>query len=262
MLAITALLGSKKPIIVADRSDPSKTPEKSILRVFRNFLYRFSSKVVVQTTQNYRYFSSRVRNKTIVIPNPVDMKGMVGAALKTEKRKRIVSVGRLIPPKNQTLLIEAFNIISKEYPEYSLTIYGEGESRRELESFTHEFGISDRVEFPGSKQNIHELLSDASLFVLPSLYEGMPNALIEAMSLGLPCISTLVSGADDLIQNNYNGLIVKNNDLEDMISGIRMMLTSDMLRNTCAKNATKIVEKLEPERITSEWESVIRVLLQ
>lgn len=261
MVAITSLVGTGRPVIVADRNDPSKTPEKAVLRKARNILYMFSSKVVVQTTHNYEYFSAGIKKKAVVIPNPVKMGDLVGIALRTEKKKRIVSIGRLIPQKNQKLLIAAFNEVAKVYPGYTLTIYGEGESRGELENYIKELGIGSIVDLPGSKKNVHELMADASLFVLPSLYEGMPNVLIEAMCLGLPCISTKVSGADDLIQNNENGLIVKNNDQDDMVRGIVELLSNEALRNSFGEQAVKVSEKLTPETIASEWESVIKSLL-
>lgn len=261
MVAITSLLGTGKPIIVADRNDPSKTPEKAVLRGVRNFLYRFSSKVVVQTTHNYEYFPFAVKKNAVVIPNPVNMGDSVGLALRTEKKKRIVSIGRLIPQKNQKLLIAAFNEVVKAFPEYTLTIYGEGESRGELENYIKRLGIGAIVDLPGSKKNVHGLMADASLFVLPSLYEGMPNVLIEAMCLGLPCISTMVSGADDLIQNNESGLIVKNNDQDDMVRAMTELLSNEALRNSFGEQAVKVAEKLTPETIASEWERVIKSLL-
>lgn len=98
------------------------------------------------------------------------------------------------------MLIQAFAEISPQNPDYQLIIYGEGPLRQELESLISNLHLDNKIFLPGFKKNIHELISDAEIFVLPSDYEGLSNALLEAMCMGIPCISTNVSGIDEVIK--------------------------------------------------------------
>ena len=107
--------------------------------------------------------------------------------------------------KNFPLLLQAFAKFSGRHPDYRLRIFGEGELREELTALARELEIAEKVELPGRSTTLLEKMNSAAMFVLSSDYEGMPNALIEAMCLGLPVISTAVSGATDLIQNGENG---------------------------------------------------------
>lgn len=253
MMAILADFGMNVPIIVADRNDPTKVPTGKLSRKVRDILYMFADGIVLQTKKNQEYFGKIVQKKSTVIYNPVNLKEDAGSALCTEKEKKLVSVGRLIPQKNQKLLIEAFANIVKEYPEYQLIIYGEGKDRKELERLAANLGIKENVLMPGSTSNLHNVIKNAELFVLSSNYEGMPNALIEAMCLGLPVVSTKVSGATDLIQDGVNGFLTDCGDTEQLTAALRKILGNQELRESCARESAKIIKKLEVNTITEEW---------
>lgn len=253
MVALTALFGTRIPIIVADRNDPRHMPKQAPVRVARNMLYHLADTVVVQTQHNKAYFSAALQKKCKIIYNPVDLQDKKGMALRTEKKKRIVSAARLMKQKNQIMLINAFAQIKKAYPDYTLTIYGEGPFRPELEKRIGELGLEDSVFLPGKVQNVFDCIADAELFVLSSDFEGMPNALIEAMCLGLPVISTRVSGATDLIIDGKNGLLTDVGDTEQLTDGIRRMLSDPELRQSCAQEAVKHNELLCTKRIVEQW---------
>ncbi|MBR2011004.1 MAG: glycosyltransferase [Clostridia bacterium] len=257
IFAIAATLGLGKKVIVADRNDPRFVPLNTIIRRARDFLYRFANGVVVQNTDNKKYFSGAVQKKSAVIFNPIDLGDKRGQALATEKKKRIVSVGRLIKQKNQVLLIEAFADIHRDFPEYVLTIYGEGDHRELLENRTNELGLTGFVELPGSKKGIFDLISDAELFVLSSNYEGMPNALIEAMCLGLPVVSTAVSGTSDLIEDGANGRVVEVGNKEQLADAMREVLADDSIRKEYAERAVLVNDKLCVDKIMEEWQKII-----
>lgn len=253
ILALIAHLGLKNKIIVADRNDPRCIPNKYIIRKLRNFLYQFSDGVVLQTQKNKSYFSKSIQDRSIVIYNPIDLKEKRGQALRTETNKRIVSVGRLMPQKNHELLMDAFAEVVKVYPEYELTIYGEGPERYELEKKIVSLKLSDKVFLPGSMKDIFDEISDAELFVLSSDYEGMPNALIEAMCLGLPCISTKVSGAIDLISDDLNGELVDIGDNQGLATCIIDLLGNVRKKEQYSNNAEKLNDKLTNSIIIEEW---------
>ncbi len=258
MLCIASLLFSRLPLIVCDRNDPRKVPSNSVLRKARDILYRFATAVVLQTSNNKAYFSKKVQKKSTVIFNTVMVGDMAGAALKAEKSPRIVSVGRLMEQKNQVMLLNAFAAVHADYPEYTLTIYGEGPMRERLEAHAAELGIADFVNLPGATGKVYEHYADAELFVLSSDYEGMPNALAEAMCVGLPAVSTDVSGASDLIKNGESGIVCPVGDETAFASAMRKMLADDGLRRACAENAVQINDLLNREKIVGRWVEFIK----
>lgn len=253
MMSVAANLGNKIPLIVADRNDPAKVPSNSYVRKLRDISYRFADGVVVQTQKNKAYFSETVQKKSHVIYNPIDLREKAGIALEIEKKKKIVTAGRLMPQKNQKMMIRAFAETLKVCPDYELFIYGEGPSREELEALVHELGLEEKVKLPGNVTDIHERIQDAEFFVLSSKFEGMPNALIEAMCLGLSVISTKVSGATDLIKDHENGLLTENNDQAAMTKAMLEFMQNKELCRSCAKKAVQLNDDLEIGRIMGQW---------
>lgn len=257
MIALVATMGLRVPIVVADRNDPAKVPGNKVIRIARDILYVFADQVVVQTEANKAYFKV-LSKKTTVIYNPVDLKEYTGLALKSEKDKIIVSAGRLMPQKNQKMLIDAFSAIMKKFPEYQLVIYGEGSYREELESYVKALKLEERIFMPGSVTDLYDKMKSAELFVLSSDYEGMPNALIEAMCMGLPVISTKVSGATDLINHGKNGLLTEVGDKKEMENAMEQMLSDENLREQMAIEAVQLAEMLRTDEILKQWQEIIR----
>lgn len=253
ILTLLATLGGKQTVIVADRNDPRFVPGNVVIRKLRDFLYRFADGVIVQTRHNQEYFSAGVQKKSTIIYNPVDLGQKAGMALKTEKQKRIVSVGRLMPQKNQIMLLEAFARVREAFPEYTLTIYGEGPFREELEARIRQLHLEDAVSLPGNIKDVHDKIADAELFVMSSDYEGMPNALIEAMCLGLPVVSTAVSGATDLICQGENGLLVPCGDTAALAEAMEQLLSDSEKRQAFGREAVKLNDMLKIGDITQQW---------
>ena len=260
MMAIAANLGNGVPMIVADRNDPTKVPSNAAVRKVRDVLYRFATGVVVQTQKNKAYFCQAVQKKSKVIYNPIDLKDYAAIALHTEKEKKIVTAGRLMPQKNQKMMIRSFASVHEKHPDYQLVIYGEGPSRDELEALVKELGLVKCVLLPGNISDIHEHIKNAEIFVLSSDYEGMPNALIEAMCLGLPSISTKVSGAKDLIKDHENGLLTELNNQEQLEKAMLELIENKELADKLAKNAAKLNEELEVSKIMQQWIDFIKEL--
>ena len=260
MAALLTHAWQKSKIVVADRNDPRHIPSNPVIRKLRDFLYRFADGVVLQTTQNKAYFGRCVQKKSVVIGNPVDLREKKKIGLIAEKRHEIVTAGRLMPQKNQAMLIEAFAAIAADHPEHTLILYGEGPEREKLEALAKERGVADRVLLPGAVKNLAERIAGSELFVLSSDYEGMANALIEAMCVGLPCISTEVSGAGDLIEPGKNGELIPVGDTEGLIRAMRKLLADKELANRYAQNATAVNEKLAVEKIMGEWLGYLETL--
>ena len=154
-------------------------------------------------------------------------------------------------------MIRAFKQIADRYPEYKLIIYGEGEKRAALTELICELGLENRVYLPGTEKSIFDKIKDASMFVFTSDFEGLPNALIEAMALGLPCISTKCSpgGAEELIKDGENGILVDCGD-ESQISAAMEALLSDKTKcEILGENAFKIRERVSVNEIVTQWEN-------
>lgn len=253
-LTALAIAGLNIPLVYSERNDPNRTNRRRVDRLYRKIVEHMADKIVFQTTGAQRCYSKSVQEKSTVILNPLNTYGFPIHDFLHEKHE-IVSVGRLEPQKNQKLLIDAFALIANDFQEYQLTIYGEGSLRKELEDYIKSKGLQERVFLPGSKNNIQEHIKDASLFVLSSDYEGIPNALIEAMAIGLPCVSTDCSpgGARELIEDGVNGLITTCGDTKKLSDAMGMMLSNKECAKACGIEAFKIRQKTDVKKISEDW---------
>lgn len=263
ILSLFANRKNSTPIIVSDRNDPRSVPSNPIIRYIRDLFYDlYADLVIVQTENNKSYFNKNIQNKTVIISNPVDLNDLACKAIETKKKNVIVSAGRLMPQKNQIMLIDAFKIIHDKYNDYQLVIYGEGPHRKELEKRIDELELSEYVFLPGELKDVLKKELAAKAFVLSSNYEGMPNALIEAMCLGLPCVSTKVSGANELIEDGANGYLVNTNDVNALSNRLEKIINDDKLANKLAKNASKLNKTLNIDVITDKWVTFINKVLK
>lgn len=248
---------TKAKMIAAERADPSAR-SALLNKGIRLFAFQADG-WVFQTEDAKTWYASVIKNcQAKVIPNAINP-AFIRAPYKGEKRKVIAGVGRLTDQKNFSLLISAFAKIADAYPDYTLTIYGQGEKENDLKKQVADFKLANRVCFPGNVQNIAEEMEKNAMFVLSSDFEGMPNALMEAMALGLPCVATdcPVGGPRYLIQNGENGLLVPAKDADALAKAMRYLLAhAEEMKcmGGCARNITK---KLSPDKIYGEWESFV-----
>lgn len=253
VIVLLAAWGLKKRIIVSERNDPKLDGRGVATNVLTSILYPHSSAVVFQTKRVRDYFSKRIQRISYIIPNPIE----IDRRAANSPCLKIVSVGRLTEQKNQKLLINAFGVVHQKYPQLELVIYGEGPLRSELETLADSIGLKDRVLLPGKVSDVHQKIEDALMFVLSSNYEGLSNALLEAMVMGLPCISTNCAGADEYIINEYNGLVTKTGDCFELAEAMSRFIEDSILRKNCAKNASKIESVVGLDAAMRQWREVI-----
>ena len=253
-LAVFSMLGSGIPVVVSERTNPAVDPWS--VACLKKILYHLASGVVCQTQDGKEFFSKAIQQKSTVIPNPIAASA-IPEVHQGQRRKDIVTVGRLdMTHKNHLLLIRAFVRIAAEFPDHNLVIYGEGPSRCVLEDEVQKFSFQQRIFLPGAIPDAPNRIKDASLFVLSSDTEGMPNALIEAMAVGLPVISTdcPCGGPRFLIQDGENGLLTPVGDVDKMAEAMQRMLNNPEASEAMGKKARGILEILAPEKIARQWE--------
>lgn len=250
--AIIANIGIKSKNLISIRNDPNREYPNLLFRFTAKILYPLADGIVFQTQEAMNYFSQAVQKKSRIILNPVD-EVFFNTPLKKE-RKGIVTTGRLVKQKNHALLIKAYSSIADKV-EDDLYIYGEGELQKELEKLINDLGVKNRVHLLGAVRNVPEVLSNAKLFVLSSDYEGMPNSLMEAMAMGLPCISTdcPCGGPRELLSEND---LFKCNDVEQL--SFMIFNKTNILNNMNNQNITKFRSK----NIIKRWKDFIEELIR
>ncbi len=212
-----ASVGIKTNVFQSIRISPSIAPSSKFQRFLRDYFVYQSECSFVQNEQQRQYFKPSVRHKIHVLYNPVSEDLFEVTPDFSNDIYTVCTAGRLENQKNFKLLIESFTQAFASNNKAMLQIYGEGNRKRELQDYIAEKGMTDRIMLMGRTNNIKEVYQKADLFVLSSDFEGMPNALLEAMACGLPCISTdCPTGPSDLIDNEVNGLLVPVRDNQQL----------------------------------------------
>ena len=163
----------------------------------------------------------------------------------------------LVKQKNQSLLIRSFAKFHDLFPEYTLTIYGEGPLRTELQELAISLGLSSEISFPGNLEKVHNAIMDAEMFVLSSDFEGLSNALLECMTMGIACISTRCEGSTDVIRDGENGLLVETGDEEGLKTAMVRLAEDPLLRSRLEGQACKDAAAFSTERIVEQWEKIL-----
>ncbi len=261
MMAVLTSFGLKIPVAVSVRGEPSEEYYSRILRFVARYLFKFADGVILQTRRSMDFFPMKVRKKSVILKNPVNS-DFFRERYDGEREKNIVAVGRIDANKNHELLIRAFGLIANEYCQYNLVVYGEGEKKEYLKKLVKEMGLEERIFFPGSTNKVADVIYKASVFVLPSNTEGMPNTLIEAMIMGLTVIATdcPCGGPAELIEHEKNGLLTPVGDIEKMKENLQKVLDNLQKANLMGINASKIKEVYKPEKIYEEWENYMKLL--
>ncbi len=251
---IPAMLGTGIPVVVSERNNPWVMPYKKVTRVLRRIFYPFASGYIFQTKMAASFFNKKIQTKGIVIPNPLDV-SKIPEPFVGERKKTVVAAGRLEEQKNFKLLIDAFSEFYKIHPDYSLRIFGEGGLRTELEKYAQTVLPDGVWSMPGRDAEWLKKSVDCSMFVLSSDYEGMPNALIEAMAAGIPSISTDCpsGGSAELIENNKNGILIPVKDKEAMVKAMICIVEDTELANMFSKMGIEIKHKYEANRVVRTW---------
>ena len=259
IMALSTATKEGYKVVVSVRADPNMEYDTLALKAGMLSTFGKAEGIVVQTTAAMNWFPAFLRGKCTILPNSVNpsfiRKRNVG-----DREKRIVMVGRLDSNKNQAMVMEAFKeATAGDYEDYILEIYGDGPDRLKLQRKAENLGIASRVKFAGVVKHVAEHIEKAYMYVLASNQEGMPNSLIEAMSLGMACISTdcPCGGPADLITDGVNGLLVPVDDAKEMAKAMRKLLDNKALAENLGIAASKIQRKIAPDVVNQSWKDYL-----
>lgn len=264
-MAVATSFFMPQKVVVSVVGAPAEEYYTGAMRFLAKTLFLKADGIVLQTTDAGNFFPGYIRKKAVILQNSLNPI-FIRKRFEGVRDKLIVAVGRLDDNKNHAMLIKAFSKIRNEFPEYKLVIYGEGESREKLETLVREQNLTDKVSLPGITADVAGSIERAALFVLSSNTEGMPNALIEAMALGLTVISTdcPCGGPKELITPGENGLLIPVGDADALAAAMRQVLGDPELAEKMGKNAALLQERMSPEVTNQSWkeyfEKVMKVM--
>jgi len=252
----------KKPSIISERIHPKFGSISSFWVKVRKLVYPKTDALVIQTKDIKDYFTKRIKaEKVQIINNPLAEELAEQRNLNTTKNNHIICVGRLEPQKNQELLIRAFANIERS--NYKLLLIGDGTKKEAYKSLVTELKLNDCIDFIGDVKDISKYYNTAKIFVLHSNYEGFPNALIEAMYYGLPCIATnCPSGPSEIINDGENGFLIPVNDQLHLEKKLSLLIHNTDLQIQFKEKAIESTTIFEAEFIANKWKTLIYKVLQ
>lgn len=250
------------PSVMSERGDPSRTMGKGLATRVSKFLIGGSRGGVFQTPGAMAQYGHGLRKRGTVIPNPIFVNDPVPEVPWELRKKTVVSVGRLDNfQKRYDVMLEAFRIFYATHPDYRLKLWGDGEDAEKIRSWAVEKQIP--VDFMGvSARPMADIASDG-MFLITSDYEGISNALLEAMAAGLPCVSTdhTPGGARLLISHRENGMLAPVGDCEKLAQAMSTLADDPTLAEKCGENAKKVLTRFAPEKIIDLWEQYLQRLI-
>ena len=246
------------PSIMSERGDPKSTLNGGMVSKLLLAIINRCTGGVFQTDGAKSFYGKSLKENGIVIANPIFIEGEVPFVKQSEREKTVVSVGRLDNyQKRYDVMIDAFEIFSKKHPEYILKLYGRGMDEEKIALWVKEKGLEEKVKFMGLTTKPMEDTARDGMFLITSDFEGISNSLLEAMAVGLPCVSTdhTPGGARLLITDHENGLLAPIEDAAGLAEAMCEFAENPELAEKCGNNAKDVVNRFAPERIIDMWEN-------
>ena len=225
-------IGMRMKRVETVRNNPWVDKDVDGKRFLWNLCFHRSDAIIVQTKEQSTYFSKRLQKKCVVISNPLSSDFTENRKVYSEKDlSKFVAVARINPQKNYPMMIRAFAKVVRKNPACTLDIYGVGlpEAVEDLQELINRLGMEHNIYLRGWTRDISRLLTTYDAFLMSSDYEGMPNALLEAMASGLVCLSTdCRTGPQDMIDSGKSGFLAKTGDEESFAEGIMKITQLDV----------------------------------
>lgn len=256
MLLASRALGL--PVIISERNDPSQHALPQPWHSLRKKVYPWAHCIAVLTDNIAEAMKNDIPGgRFIVMPSPLPQEILEFSWRPDQNRKRLMAVGRLNHQKAFDRLIIIFSKLRDDFPDWDLWIWGEGEERPFMVSCIDELGLKDRVFLPGNSEKIWSELVKGDLFVLSSRYEGLPMALLEAMALGIPCVTyDCPSGPRQLTRDGQDGILVPYGDEQAMEEALRQMMSDSKRREDYGNRALNVRQTYSLEKILDLWKNI------
>jgi glycosyltransferase involved in cell wall biosynthesis len=259
------------PIVVRVSNHPSHIKYESgivrrIAELLKLVFYRYADVVITNSEVTSDYFRCRLPVPIRTIYNPLDSVSLIKKAreipkhpwLQSKELPVVIAVGRLVGQKNFALLIKSFSEVLKRV-DARLIILGEGEERKNLELLINSLRLEDKIDVPGYHPNVHHMVAKADLFVLSSNYEGLPNALLEALAVGTPAVSTnCLSGPSEILCEGNGGDLVPINDRDALAVAIVTNLTKPERAQQMLLKAKEKLKNSEKDKILIKYIELLK----
>lgn len=254
----------KIPVLISIRTDPAGHYEERSDKIQIPLLFPRADGCVFQTQGAKEFFAPRLQDNSRIILNPIHEK-YIGVPEPERRSKTVVQSGRLVDFKNQPMLLRAFVNVHVKHPDYDLKIYG-GDSfdgtKEILEGLIEEYHAQDYIHLMGASDSLETELTDAALFAFTSDWEGLPNALMEAMALGLPIVATdcPCGGPRTIMTHETDGLLIPVKDQQALEDGINRLIEDKELAARLGKEARKIADRANGKAVFEQWRDYIEEL--
>jgi glycosyltransferase involved in cell wall biosynthesis len=266
VLALLAV-GAKLPVIAAERAHPARHALAAPWGRLREYSYPLAAAIAVQTADVAAFFAPSLRPRCVVIPNPAlrpeaqelepDIARIVDPWRKQGGRV-LLGLGRLNAQKGFDLLLRAWARLAQDFPDWRPVVLGEGPERPRLLALASELGLAGASIFPGRTAAPGAALARADLFVLPSRYEGFPNALLEALACGVPAVAfDCPSGPAEIIRPGVDGFLAPEGDVDALAGHLARLMGDDALRLGMAQRAPEALERFGLEPVLDLWETLL-----
>ena len=258
--SIIASRGLKNRIVVSERNDPNREPANKIIRMVRDWIYKYVDYIVFQTYDAQKYFPEKIQKKSIVIPNPLNLKELPLDQQHSFDNNKIIMVCRVKPQKNIAMLINAIDDIKYCLDGTKVEIYGDGNLYRDrMKDMVKEKGLDKVIKFMGPSSDVYSKMLESTIYISTSHYEGLSNTMLEALALGVPSIVTdcPIGGAKMFITNNENGILVPCDDYKNLGEEILRLLNDRSLQEKFSVNSIKIRKQLDLNIIADKWLEVL-----
>lgn len=263
--ALAATIGLPIPVVISVRNNPTEFYQSIADKILVKLLFGRASGCVFQTEEQKEFFAESLQKKSCVIVNPINPRFM-GKTLPADRDNIIVHSGRLVHFKNQLLLVKAFLNVHEQYPDYQLQMFG-GDTgdgtKEEIETFIQQNHMEEYVHLMGQSQNLDQELIKGKFAVFSSDYEGMPNAMLEALALGLPVVATDCppGGPRMVIEDQVNGLLVPVRDENALTHAMLQLIEQPKDADEMGRKAAAKMEKIcSVDVVFKQWETYLQAI--
>ena len=255
--------GKSEKVIISERNDPRQSLSSKTNLAFFKTMYPKTDEMVFQSPDAMQWYRENTSVKGRVIFNPI--KPDLPERFIGERKKKIVNFCRISAQKNLHLLVNAFELFTKYYPDYELYIYGDAVGNGAegyIDSVNKEIdrlNCKDSVHILPAQKSIHSLIRDYAMFVSSSDFEGMSNSMLEAMAIGLPtvCTDCPAGGARAVIKDHENGILVPVNDVDALANAMKEVAGDAEFAERLSVNGTKLRDELAVDKIVDQWMEII-----